>query len=97
GLHRYDKSSNGHDIICQFRLSLNEIAEKYHLNFDYDFVEYFANEHLQLRLLEADGLIRLSPNQIEVTPTGRLLIRNLAAVFDRYLRDRAMSGFSKAI
>ncbi|PMB23229.1 oxygen-independent coproporphyrinogen III oxidase [Fischerella thermalis] len=85
------------ELMCQFRLSLNEIAEKYHLNFDYDFVEYFANEHLQLRLLEADGLIRLSPNQIEVTPTGRLLIRNIAAVFDRYLRDRAMSGFSRAI
>jgi coproporphyrinogen III oxidase-like Fe-S oxidoreductase len=85
------------ELMCQFRLLLSEIAEKYHLNFDDDFVEYFANERLQLRLLEADGLIRLSPNQIEVTPTGRLLIRNIAAVFDRYLRDRAMSGFSRAI
>ncbi|TBR56720.1 oxygen-independent coproporphyrinogen III oxidase [Westiellopsis prolifica IICB1] len=85
------------ELMCQFQLSPDEIEEKYHLNFDYDFAEYFSNERLQLRLLEADGLIRLSPNHIEVTPIGRLLIRNIAAVFDRYLRGHTISGFSKAI
>ncbi|WP_277926159.1 MULTISPECIES: hypothetical protein [Nostoc] len=42
-------------------------------------------------------MIKFSPNYIEVTPAGRLLIRNIAAVFDRYLRHRAFSGFSRAI
>lgn len=85
------------ELMCQFQLSPDEIEEKYHLNFDDNFAEYFSQEQLQLHLLEADGLIRLSRNHIEVTPTGRLLIRNIAAVFDRYLRARAMSDFSKAI
>jgi oxygen-independent coproporphyrinogen-3 oxidase len=85
------------ELMCQFELSSDEIEEKYHLGFDYDFAEYFSQEKFQLRHLETDGLIRLSPNHIEVTPAGRLLIRNIAAVFDRYLRDREMSGFSKAI
>lgn len=36
------------EFMCQFQLSLDKIAKKYHLNFDDDFVEYFANERLQL-------------------------------------------------
>ncbi|AFY49725.1 oxygen-independent coproporphyrinogen III oxidase [Nostoc sp. PCC 7524] len=85
------------ELMCQFQLSLDNIEEKYHLHFDSDFAEYFQKEQLQLRLLEADGLIQLSPNHIEVTPSGRLLIRNIAAVFDVYLRERTSGGFSKAI
>lgn len=85
------------ELMCQFQLSPEKIEEKYHLNFDCDFVEYFAQERPQLRQLEADGLIRLSPNYIEVTPAGRLLIRNIAAAFDAYLQNRIVAGFSKAI
>jgi oxygen-independent coproporphyrinogen-3 oxidase len=50
-----------------------------------------------LHLLKADGLIRIVPDGIEVTPTGRLLIRNIASVFDTYLRKQKTSSFSKAI
>ncbi|WP_066379155.1 MULTISPECIES: oxygen-independent coproporphyrinogen III oxidase [unclassified Anabaena] len=85
------------ELMCQFQLSLNNIEEKYHLNFDSDFGEYFQREQLKLRLLEADGLIKLSPNHIEVTPSGRLLIRNIAAVFDAYLQEKSGTGFSQAI
>ncbi|GAB1544435.1 hypothetical protein NUACC21_71110 [Scytonema sp. NUACC21] len=84
------------ELMCQFQLSPDKIEEKYHLSFDCDFTEYFSQEQLQLHLLEADGLIRLSRDRIEVTPTGQLLIRNIAAVFDSYLCNRA-TGFSKAI
>ncbi|MFW9263851.1 oxygen-independent coproporphyrinogen III oxidase [Nostoc sp. CALU 546] len=85
------------ELMCQFELSSDDIEEKYHLGFDYNFTEYFSQEQFQLQQMETDGLIKLSPNHIEVTPVGRLIIRNIAAVFDRYLRDREMSGFSKAI
>jgi oxygen-independent coproporphyrinogen-3 oxidase len=34
---------------------------------------------------------------VEVTPIGRLLIRNIAAVFDTYLRDRRYEGYSQAV
>lgn len=85
------------ELMCQFQLLPESIEEKYHLHFDCDFLEYFSMERLQLRQLEADGLIKLAPDHIEVTPTGRLLIRNIAAAFDVYLQKRSLAGFSKAI
>ncbi|ABA23991.1 coproporphyrinogen III oxidase, anaerobic [Trichormus variabilis ATCC 29413] len=85
------------ELMCQFQLSPENIQEKYDLSFDSDFSEYFFPEKLPLQLLAADGLIRLFPDHIEVTPAGRLLIRNIAAVFDAYLQKSSTSGFSKAI
>lgn len=85
------------ELMCQFELSKNEFEQKYHLSFDCDFDKYFATEQLELHQLEADGLVRLSPNHIEVTPSGRLLVRNVAAVFDTYLSKKALNSFSKAI
>jgi oxygen-independent coproporphyrinogen-3 oxidase len=85
------------ELMCQFELSKDEFEEKYHLSFDQDFDEYFASERWELKKLEADGLIRLSHNHIEVTPAGRLLIRNIASAFDVYLRQKTISNFSKAI
>ncbi len=85
------------ELMCQFQLSPDEIEEKYHLGFDDNFREYFSQEQSQLRLLEVDGLIKLADDYIEVTPAGRLLIRNIASVFDTYLANRSFTGFSKAI
>lgn len=85
------------ELMCQFQLSKYDIEEKYHLSFDQDFEEYFIRERYDLHLLEADGLIELSTNQIRVTPAGRLLIRNIASVFDTYLRNQQQERFSKAV
>lgn len=85
------------ELMCQFELSKDELQEKYHLSFDQDFDEYFWNERSELKKLEADGLLQLSHNHIQVTPAGRLLIRNIAAVFDTYLKRKATTNFSKAI
>lgn len=85
------------ELMCQFQLSPDDIEEKYHLGFDLDFESYFAHEKFQLRRLETDGLIKLSPNHIEVTPAGRLLIRNIASVFDTYLGKSTTSSFSRAV
>jgi oxygen-independent coproporphyrinogen-3 oxidase len=85
------------ELMCQFELSQQEIEAKYHLACDRDFGKYFAPERLQLRQLEADGLIELEKDHIEVTPAGRLLIRNIASVFDSYLTKNASDKFSKSI
>lgn len=85
------------ELMCQFQLSPEDVEEKYHLGFDLDFETYFACEKFHLRRLEADGLIRLFPNYIEVTPAGRLLIRNIASVFDIYLKQNTTSSFSRAV
>lgn len=85
------------ELMCQFELSKSAIEEKYHLSFDQDFDDYFARERQDLKALEADGLLRLTPNHIEVLPAGRLLIRNIAAVFDVYLRNRTIRQFSQSV
>ncbi|MFB2938758.1 oxygen-independent coproporphyrinogen III oxidase [Aerosakkonemataceae cyanobacterium BLCC-F154] len=85
------------ELMCQFQLSKYDIEEKYHLSFDLDFEEYFIKERYNLRLLEADGLIHLSHDRIQVTPSGRLLIRNIASAFDKYLGTQQSERFSKAV
>lgn len=67
-------------IMSNFHLHKPEIEEKYHINFD----EYFVQELEALKPLEADGLVNLSSKHIQVTEIGRLLVRNVAVVFDIY-------------
>jgi len=85
------------ELMCQSQLYKDRIEEKYNLHFDLDFDQYFAQELIDLRPLEADGLIHLHSDRLEVTNTGRWLIRNIAAVFDPYLKGRKGQSFSKAI
>jgi oxygen-independent coproporphyrinogen III oxidase len=81
-------------LACHFRLSI-ESVELSHL---VDFKEYFAPEMASLRRLEEEGLVELQPDWIVVTPKGRLLVRVVCAVFDRYLREReARAQYSKVI
>lgn len=53
----------------------------------------------RLYLLEADGLVRISPRRITVTPMGRAFLRNICLCFDaRYWRKQpATVLFSKSI
>lgn len=85
------------ELMCQFRLSQEDLEAKYHLGFDLDFDRYFSPEISELKALEADGLIKVFADGIEVTPTGRLLIRNIASVFDTYLQKHSDRTFSKSI
>ncbi len=85
------------ELMCEFQLSMSDLEAKYHLGFDCDFNDYFASALPQLDALEADGLIKRWSDGIEVTPVGRLLIRNIVAVFDTYLSDRKVEVFSKSI
>jgi oxygen-independent coproporphyrinogen-3 oxidase len=68
------------------------------LGFDCDFNDYFAKELPALDVLEADGLLHRLGDGLEVTPRGRILIRNIAAVFDAYLQNKSKQQmFSRAI
>ncbi len=49
----------------------------------------FAWELAELAPLEDAGLVRRSPGKLSITPVGRIFVRNVAMVFDRFLRDRA--------
>jgi oxygen-independent coproporphyrinogen-3 oxidase len=68
-------------IMCDFRLDYQELSEK----FGIDFAKTYDGELAQLCGAVDDGLIERTRDGFEVTPTGRLLVRNVAMVFDEYL------------
>ncbi|EJN07947.1 oxygen-independent coproporphyrinogen III oxidase [Herbaspirillum sp. YR522] len=70
-------------LMCNFELSISSLEIAYPIVFR----DYFAAEMDMLRALEQDGLIRIEPEWITVEPKGRLLIRNICMVFDRYLKQ----------
>ncbi|MGL4734566.1 MAG: oxygen-independent coproporphyrinogen III oxidase [Enterovibrio sp.] len=81
-------------LICNFKLDKRAIEQEYQLNFD----EHFAQDLALLSNLIADGLVEVTEQQINVTQSGRLLIRNICMCFDTYLRDRAkLQQFSRVI
>ena len=68
-------------LMCHFALSVAALEQA----FPIVFADYFATELAALGALEADGLVTVTPRWLTVTPRGRLLIRNICMVFDRYL------------
>ncbi|HYD95816.1 MAG TPA: oxygen-independent coproporphyrinogen III oxidase [Noviherbaspirillum sp.] len=71
-------------LMCNFELSIKSLELAYPITF----ANYFAAELDKLRTLEADGLLTIDSEWITVTPKGRLLIRNICMVFDRYLNTK---------
>jgi oxygen-independent coproporphyrinogen-3 oxidase len=71
-------------LMCHFELSIASLEMAYPIAFS----KYFAPELEKLEALAADGLINIDSEWLTVTPRGRLLIRNICMVFDRYLDTR---------
>lgn len=81
-------------LMCQGRLVFADIEVLHQI----DFAEYFEAELQALAPLAADGLVEMDAQQIRVTPSGQLLLRPIAMVFDRYLRaPKRSQQFSKVI
>ncbi len=80
-------------LICHFELEFSDIEQAYAIRF----ADYFAKEIELLRPMQVDGLISLSDKDIHVLPAGRLLIRNVCMVFDKYLAQKHQQQFSKVI
>jgi oxygen-independent coproporphyrinogen-3 oxidase len=63
-----------------------------------DAKHYFAVELAQLESMQAQGLVELKDNSLQVTPMGWFFVRGVAMVFDKYLQaDRNRTRFSKII
>jgi len=68
-------------LMCNFELSIESLEQAYPITFTH----YFAPELQRLRGFMQDGLLTIDANWLSVTPKGRMLIRNICMVFDRYL------------
>ena len=81
-------------LICNFALNMDQVGS----NWGIDFGIYFAAELARLDVMVRDGLLSIEGSAISVLPAGRLLIRNVCMVFDRYLGgDGQTARFSKVI
>lgn len=81
-------------LSCHFKLDFKQIERQFTINFS----EYFAIELKDLLPMQDDDLLTLSENSIQVTPRGRMLIRNICMVFDFHLRQqKGTQSFSKVI
>jgi len=81
-------------LLCHCELRKREIDSEFGVAFD----EYFGEELARLRPLEEDGLVRVTAEAISVAPLGRIFIRNVGMVFDRYLqKPKTKPLFSKTL
>ena len=80
-------------LICNFQLTFSQIERAYAIRF----AEYFSLELEALKPMQADGLVNLTEEGIEVLSAGRFLIRNICMVFDKYLAQKHQQQFSKVI
>ena len=68
-------------LMCHSRVRFADLEGRHQIVF----ADYFAPQLARLEILARDGLVDLDAKGIEVTPRGRLLVRAVAMVFDRYL------------
>ena len=81
-------------LMCHFEVDASQLAQKYGIDFD----AYFANEASELNNLEDCGLIEWHGDTLTVPISGRLLVRRVAMVFDRHLRESLSQGsYSKIV
>lgn len=81
-------------LMCDFSLSFVALSERFAI----DFRDYFSAELVELAALAEAGLVELDAEHLRVTEAGRMLVRIIAMVFDRYLRsDRERRRYSRII
>jgi oxygen-independent coproporphyrinogen-3 oxidase len=83
-------------LLCHTVIPKADVAAEFGIEFD----SYFAEEMQRLKEYVADGLVQISPAEIRLTMLGRIFIRNVAMVFDAYLKEQAPEArplFSKTL
>ncbi|MCH8498187.1 MAG: oxygen-independent coproporphyrinogen III oxidase [Marinobacter sp.] len=80
-------------LICHFRLDRAQFAEHWQEDFD----RYFEDELQRLQPMIRDGLIEDRGQALVVQTPGRLLIRAICQMFDRYRKADASQRFSRII
>ena len=81
-------------LMCDFYLDTAELKRR----FDVDYRDHFAAEEEVLSEFYEEEFVRRDGENIEVLPLGRVFIRNVAMVFDAYLkRPEGQRMFSRTV
>lgn len=81
------------DIMCGVPLDFAAIGTRHKI----DFQAYFASELQQMQEFADLGLISMDAHSLKVNATGRLFLRPMAMLFDRYLQQPGSATYSKLI
>ncbi|QGZ62102.1 oxygen-independent coproporphyrinogen III oxidase [Paraburkholderia acidisoli] len=81
------------ELMCNLELRYDEFEAAYGVRF----AATFSDELERLAGFERDGLVARGANRLEVLPAGRMFVRNIAMVFDRYLGAQRPDRFSRTI
>jgi oxygen-independent coproporphyrinogen-3 oxidase len=85
------------DIITQLMCNMTLRFDEFEAAYGIRFVNAFAPELERLRQFEKDGLVRIGSGALSVKLAGRMLVRNIAMVFDRYLGQQPLQKFSRTV
>jgi oxygen-independent coproporphyrinogen-3 oxidase len=82
-------------VMCLLRLDLREVEEK----FGKASRDAIASDlQAGVKELQDDGLVTFDGSLLRVTPLGQLLVRNVAMLFDAYLKKGASRAqFSRTV
>lgn len=83
------------ELMSNFKLDIERFEKLYNVVF----ASYFADALEALKPFEQDGLLTITPQTIECSPTGTLLIRNICIPFDAYMKRHVANQktFSKTV
>lgn len=73
------------DIMCNFRIDFERISSRFKI----DFEKYFEEELNSLDDFFDDELLTREGKMIRVTEPGRIFVRNIAMIFDAYLKKES--------
>jgi len=83
------------ELMANFHIDIQRVNKEFNI----DFNEYFADALEALQEFVDAELMTIDDNEIKVSTTGTLLIRNIAMPFDAYMKKYAQSkkAFSKTV
>jgi oxygen-independent coproporphyrinogen III oxidase len=85
------------DVITQLMCNLELRFDEFEAAYGIHFADTFEPELERLHGFAQDGLVSISGSKLEVQMAGRMLVRNIAMVFDRYLGQQTLERFSRTV
>lgn len=82
------------ELMCNLFVDKQKISKQ----FEIDFSQYFIEELNSLKTFENDNLLINRDNNIQISPSARLLVRNICMSFDAYMKKHiSQQRFSRVI
>ena len=81
-------------LMCNLQLDFSQLASEFDVAYD----DYFGEEDAALKPYYDDGFLARTETGLHVLPLGQVFLRNIAMVFDAYLKSTdASTTFSRTV